>query len=74
MESISISLDIANSGSRSAYVCQSKVCGDHVQGIDCGDEVANWLSEALNIEGLRLLKQNDAADGSRFSKKGKFNL
>lgn len=38
--------------------CQSKVCGDRIDGIDCGDEVANWLDDALCTSGLRLIQQN----------------
>ncbi|KAM7349739.1 molybdenum cofactor sulfurase [Cochliomyia hominivorax] len=37
--------------------CQSKVCDDLVSGYDCGDEVANWLSDCLETPGLRLVKQ-----------------
>lgn len=38
--------------------CQSKVCGDRIDGIDCGDEVANWLDDILYTSGLRLIQQN----------------
>lgn len=38
--------------------CQSKVCGDRIDGIDCGDEVADWLSDVLCTSGLRLIQQN----------------
>lgn len=38
--------------------CQSKVCGDRIDGIDCGDEVANWLDDVLCTSGLRLIQQN----------------
>jgi molybdenum cofactor sulfurtransferase len=37
--------------------CQSKVCGDKIEGIDCGEEVAAWLSEVLERPGLRLIRQ-----------------
>ncbi|XP_018567860.1 molybdenum cofactor sulfurase 3 isoform X2 [Anoplophora glabripennis] len=42
---------------KKAYLCQSKVCGDRIQGWDCGDEVSDWLSETLRTPGLRLLHQ-----------------
>ncbi|KAJ8919115.1 hypothetical protein NQ315_012100, partial [Exocentrus adspersus] len=42
---------------QTAYICQSKVCGDRIQGWDCGDKVSDWLSENLCIPGLRLLRQ-----------------
>lgn len=38
--------------------CQSKVCGDRIDGIDCGDEVAEWLNDVLCTSGLRLIQQN----------------
>lgn len=38
--------------------CQSKVCGDRIEGIDCGDEVAEWLDDVLCTSGLRLFQQH----------------
>lgn len=38
--------------------CQSKVCGDRIDGIDCGDTVADWLDDVLCTSGLRLIQQN----------------
>lgn len=49
-------------------LCQSKVCGDRVEGIDCGDEVANWLSDALCTNGLRLIRQSQL-DKRKFKSK-----
>lgn len=37
--------------------CQSKVCNDLVSGYDCGDEVALWLEDCLEMPGVRLIKQ-----------------
>lgn len=37
--------------------CQSKVCGDRIEGIDCGDDVAAWLSYVLCTPGIRLVQQ-----------------
>lgn len=52
-------------------MCQSKVCGDRVRCYDCGDEVADWISECLERSDLRLLQQTD----HRTNKKGyKTNL
>ncbi|XP_062539746.1 molybdenum cofactor sulfurase 3-like [Armigeres subalbatus] len=45
--------------SQGIKLCQTKVCQDNVQAIDCGDAVAEWISIALQISGLRLLKQSD---------------
>ncbi|XP_065169463.1 molybdenum cofactor sulfurase 3 [Atheta coriaria] len=54
-ETISVDLDLNFDN----YRCHSKVCGDKIQGFDCGDEVAYWLDAMLNREGLRLIKQFD---------------
>ncbi|XP_055376872.1 molybdenum cofactor sulfurase 3 [Condylostylus longicornis] len=42
--------------------CQSKVCGDSIQGFDCGNEIAAWLSDVLSTPGLRLIRQNDNSE------------
>lgn len=55
--SIEIPLHYASNKTREAKICETKVCGDRVQGIDCGDDIAQWLSNALSIDGLRLIKQ-----------------
>lgn len=44
----------------SSSLCQSKVCNDNIQGVDCGDAVAKWISNALNTDGLRLIRQHTA--------------
>ncbi|KAH3825946.1 hypothetical protein DPMN_127833 [Dreissena polymorpha] len=49
-----------------ASLCNGKVCGDRVSSVDCGDVVADWLSEALCRPGCRLIRQ--AADDTRASK------
>ncbi|XP_036344680.1 LOW QUALITY PROTEIN: molybdenum cofactor sulfurase 3-like, partial [Rhagoletis pomonella] len=38
--------------------CQSKVCNDLVEGLDCGEAIGQWLSDCLETEGLRLVRQN----------------
>ncbi|CAG7822561.1 unnamed protein product, partial [Allacma fusca] len=38
-----------------AHLCTSKVCGDTVTGVECGEEVNNWLSTVFNRPGLKLL-------------------
>lgn len=60
-DSIRIPLEIdMNNNKTLASLCQTKVCGDRVDGIDCGDEVADWLSDVLCTSGLRLIKQNNS--------------
>jgi len=43
-----------------AFVCQSKVCGDKVFHVDCGDEAAAWLEAALGRAGIRLVRQQES--------------
>lgn len=64
VDSISIPLkrDITDNRTVSLF-CQSKVCGDRIDGIDCGNDVAEWLSDVLNTPRLRLIQQN--ADDAR---------
>lgn len=47
-----------NDNKTKSLFCQSKVCGDRIDGIDCGDEVADWLCDVLCTSGLRLIQQN----------------
>lgn len=49
-------------------LCQSKICGDRIEGFDCGDEVAAWLSDILCSSGLRLIQQTET--DKRTSKNG----
>lgn len=42
-----------------AKLCETKVCGDRIEGWDCGNEIAEWLSKALEIDNLRLIRHND---------------
>lgn len=63
-DSISIPLKQDTTDNRTASLfCQSKVCGDRIDGIDCGNDVAEWLSDVLNTPRLRLIQQN--ADDAR---------
>lgn len=56
---ISVPLDPTNNNRyEETQICQSKVCTDVVKGYDCGDEVADWISNALGISYLRLIKQS----------------
>lgn len=58
-EPISIPLHVdMNDNKTVSSFCQSKVCGDRIDGIDCGDNVADWLSDVLCTSGLRLIRQN----------------
>ncbi|GAB6031894.1 hypothetical protein CHUAL_010290 [Chamberlinius hualienensis] len=61
LPSVELSLDSAKPDSLSTNVnlCQTKICGDRIDVIDCGDEVARWLGKALQREDdCRLLQQS----------------
>ncbi|XP_035438690.2 molybdenum cofactor sulfurase isoform X1 [Spodoptera frugiperda] len=65
---ISVPLDITSDKKmKNSSLCRSKVCTDIIQGYDCGDEVADWISEALEISYLRLIRQS--SDDNRVQKK-----
>ncbi|KAG6459061.1 hypothetical protein O3G_MSEX011184 [Manduca sexta] len=67
-EPISVPLDITTQGKfKNTSMCHSKVCTDMVKGYDCGDDVADWISEALEVSFLRLIRQAD--EDSRIQKK-----
>ncbi|XP_034672280.1 molybdenum cofactor sulfurase [Drosophila subobscura] len=54
---VSLPLSLSDQAENSSR-CRSKVCRQPVEGLDCGDEVAQWLSGYLGMEGLRLLRQS----------------
>ncbi|KPI91367.1 PREDICTED: molybdenum cofactor sulfurase [Papilio xuthus] len=57
--SISVPLEpIIENKTKFASMCTSKVCMDMVKGYDCGDDVSDWISNALGISFLRLIKQS----------------
>lgn len=66
--SISIPLDMSLQKSSSSSMCHSRICTDTVLGFDCGDPVADWISEAMNISFLRLVKQS-SNDGRTLKQK-----
>ncbi|XP_029165139.1 molybdenum cofactor sulfurase 1 isoform X2 [Nylanderia fulva] len=59
MPTIQIPLENTYENSTEHPICQSRVCGSRVQGIDCGSEVSEWLSLALGKPNLRLIQQSD---------------
>uniref|UniRef100_A0A4W5P1U6 Molybdenum cofactor sulfurase n=1 Tax=Hucho hucho TaxID=62062 RepID=A0A4W5P1U6_9TELE len=67
LNTISVPLENHKEPHQSHGVCQSKVCGDRVQTVDCGDEAASWLSEFLG-QPCRLIRQSP--DFIRNMKKG----
>ena len=39
-------------------LCSGKVCGDIIEGYDCGDEVADWLEETIGLTGTYIGSNN----------------
>ncbi|XP_023289256.1 molybdenum cofactor sulfurase 1 isoform X2 [Orussus abietinus] len=62
MPSVQVPLNIFPDSTSEGVICQGKVCGHKVQGIDCGSEVSEWLSLALRKPDLRLLRQSKSED------------
>ncbi|CAG9795234.1 unnamed protein product [Diatraea saccharalis] len=58
MPALPLPLTIDDKKKANATFCQSKVCTDIIEGYDCGDEAANWVSNALGVSFLRLVKQS----------------
>ncbi|TMS04621.1 Molybdenum cofactor sulfurase [Larimichthys crocea] len=57
MDTISVPLENNTQMHTRSQVCQSKVCGDRVETVDCGDEAASWLSDFLG-QPCRLIRQS----------------
>ncbi|KAJ8333559.1 hypothetical protein SKAU_G00415670 [Synaphobranchus kaupii] len=57
MNPIFVPLEGSSEQYRAEPMCQSKVCGDWVHTVDCGDRVGAWLSEFLG-KPCRLIRQS----------------
>ncbi|TRY75916.1 hypothetical protein DNTS_033482, partial [Danionella cerebrum] len=55
-KTVTVPLDISME-STAQKICQSKVCGDRVLTVNCGEEVSAWLSEFLG-KPCRLIRQS----------------
>ena len=53
-----IEVDIDNSGEivEEQSLCLGNICGEEVEGRDCGQEVADWLEDVLCLNGLKLVR------------------
>lgn len=56
MKSVSVSFGVGRPKGDEHDFCLGRVCGDKMEGLDCGDAVAEWLTQALGEEGLRLIR------------------
>ena len=55
MKSVSVSYELGDPIG-GVDLCLGRVCGDMMEGLDCGDAVSEWLTEATGEEGLRLVR------------------
>ncbi|EDV33838.1 uncharacterized protein Dana_GF19210 [Drosophila ananassae] len=65
---VSVPLSLEDQAADSAK-CVSKVCRQPVEGLDCGERVAEWLSTNLGQDGLRLLRQSGQRNSSKDQQK-----
>ncbi|XP_062519634.1 molybdenum cofactor sulfurase-like isoform X2 [Corticium candelabrum] len=56
-----------------ALVCKAKVCGERVEGLNCGNEAAAWFSQVLERQ-CRLVRQSPVVERLSRSEKGKLSL
>ncbi|KAK2584974.1 hypothetical protein KPH14_008505 [Odynerus spinipes] len=59
MPSIQVPLKCTSSNYTNGEICQSRVCGQKVEGIDCGNDVSEWLSLAIGRPNLKLIQQSN---------------
>ena len=50
-ETCSLSLNLNSIEVKKRQLCSGKVCGDSINGIDCGDNVSSWLEDVLGLTG-----------------------
>ena len=50
-EHCSLALNLTIKEVQGRQLCSGKVCGDKIDGIDCGDEISEWLELALGLTG-----------------------
>lgn len=62
-----LNYDASDNYAVSASICQSRVCGDRVNAIDCGDEASLWFSKVLG-RSVRLIMQRDDSNRSARTK------
>lgn len=70
MPPIEVPLDNNTTNTTEGTLCQSRICGHKVQGTDCGTDISEWLSLAIGLPNLRLIKQSNCHD----KKKGIFGV
>lgn len=65
MPQITVPLNPSKKKILDGKICRGKICGHKVEGTDCGPEVSEWLSLALQRPSLRLVRQCESTDSKR---------
>lgn len=65
MPSVTVPLNTSSYLINNNTLCRGKVCGHKVEGIDCGEEVSEWLSLALGRPNLKLIRQSESTKSKR---------
>ncbi|CAK9823391.1 Molybdenum cofactor sulfurase [Anthophora retusa] len=60
MPAIDVPLNDNSTNTVEGSLCQSRVCGHKVEGTDCGSDISEWLSLAIGLPNLRLIRQSDS--------------
>ncbi|KAH0560402.1 molybdenum cofactor sulfurase 3 [Cotesia glomerata] len=58
MSEIEVPLESIGDKKVDGEICRSRVCGHRVEGMDCGNEISEWLCQALGRSDLKLIRQN----------------
>ncbi|KOC70306.1 Molybdenum cofactor sulfurase 1 [Habropoda laboriosa] len=69
MPAIDVPLNINSINIIEGSLCQSRICGHKVEGIDCGSDVSEWLSLAIGLPNLRLIRQSNSDNEKKESNK-----
>ena len=56
MDNLILAMEANGGDTTQVFKCKASVCGDPIEGYDCGDQVATWLELALGEGDLRLVK------------------
>ncbi|XP_069767934.1 molybdenum cofactor sulfurase isoform X2 [Narcine bancroftii] len=59
MDPIMVSLEEESETQSSLQFCQTKVCGDRVKGLGCGENVAEWISTFLERQSYLFRQSSD---------------
>ena len=56
VEDIEVGLDVSGETIEESSLCLGNICGEEVQGRDCGPQVSDWLENVLGLSGVKLVR------------------